>query len=315
MSKLSATSYSLANLNAGWVFTPAWSKLSRLGDLIATETNESNMASKGNATSPKELVVVLGWWNSNEMQLRHYTQLYSSLGYDTLTHISPTFQYPSWKSLIKRHVRLLQDFQEFPRQNVVVHALSNNGAFTAAVLHRLSMINKIDDWSGKAVKDLMGIIPKNLPDFPIARMVFDSSPAPLHAQMLTNATLEATERGLDHWSKDTLNSSWNTFLSSTRVVSILDGLLYPSMDMMIPEKALVIGSKSDLVVPWNEVQEWVTFARKRGAKIVEKEFEDSGHVSHLRRYPEEYRKAIQAFLASSQAQADPWKGSRVGQAA
>jgi len=319
MSKLKASPYSLAALNSGWVFTPAFSKLTRMGDLIATEPSSEavNGSAKVRALRRPSTVIILGWWNANAMQLRHYTQLYSDLGYDTLTHISPTFQYPSWKSLVRRHVGLLQSLQsyrqEMPESNVVIHALSNNGAFTAAVLHRLSIINQTTQWAGLASRDLMqGLIPKNLTEFPIERMVFDSCPAPLNAEMLTHATLEATERGLNHWSKDTLQASWNAFLSSSRVVSILDGLLYPSMDVLIPQRALVVGSIGDLVVPWQQVQEWTKQVRTRGAQIVEHEFEDSGHVGHLRKHPQQYKQVIAAFLHASETPRDVWKEGRVG---
>ena len=62
---------------------------------------------------------------------------------------------------------------------------------------------------------------------------------------------------------------------------------------------LYLASKADTCVDIRDIQEMVTHVRKENSvRIAVKVFEDSLHVSHFDKYPEEYADEVKRFVQS-----------------
>ena len=61
---------------------------------------------------------------------------------------------------------------------------------------------------------------------------------------------------------------------------------------------MFIHSERDPLIPWRFVSSVVAENRGRGRRVEEWRLQDTGHVDHFKRHPEEYRDRVAAFLAS-----------------
>ena len=61
---------------------------------------------------------------------------------------------------------------------------------------------------------------------------------------------------------------------------------------------LFIHSERDPLIPWRFVSSVVAENRRRGRRVEEWRLQDTGHVDHFKRHPEEYRERVAAFLDS-----------------
>ena len=61
---------------------------------------------------------------------------------------------------------------------------------------------------------------------------------------------------------------------------------------------LFIHSERDPLIPWRFVSSVVAENRGRGRRVEEWRLQDTGHVDHFKRHPEEYRERVAAFLDS-----------------
>ena len=61
---------------------------------------------------------------------------------------------------------------------------------------------------------------------------------------------------------------------------------------------LFIHSERDPLIPWRFVSSVVAENRGRGRRVEEWRLQDTGHVDHFKRHPEEYRERVATFLDS-----------------
>ena len=61
---------------------------------------------------------------------------------------------------------------------------------------------------------------------------------------------------------------------------------------------MFIHSERDPLIPWRFVSSVVAENRGRGRRVEEWRLQDTGHVDHFKRHPEEYRERVSTFLDS-----------------
>ncbi|OUM61243.1 hypothetical protein PIROE2DRAFT_12782 [Piromyces sp. E2] len=131
--------YNSRNLNRGFVFIEP--------EKAAQDTTTLCDCSKDR--SPRELMVLLGWWNCHPKHLKKYVKLYSSLGHPILAHISPTLLLVVPKILnIKNEHLMKQLFQLWREQRakgeeykIMFHTFSDNGSYVFAHFTYVLQVN------------------------------------------------------------------------------------------------------------------------------------------------------------------------------
>lgn len=341
-----ATEFTEANLHKGLVFTPAsasaalrvsdphhWPIDPKLVEELGFHPDSAPLLRR--PTRPT--VLLLGWWGSSPARLAHYRDLYVDLGYDTLVHNAPMRHafYP--RSTVRRNWDILATLEAYrklrgPDLHIVIHAMSNNGAYNAACLGALMRLSS-EPPKNPAPADKGFLYTGVATEIAVRRMlpeggkgvdyshlrqcvtgiILDSAPSlitpPVMAQaaaivMTGKANLSSSARayGLSGltW-KAILEKVFGFWMSRPTVVSGLDGLLFPSLDRipsLFPEaRYLLLYSAADALVPAESVEEFERHLNALGAPTRSVEFIGSGHVAHYRgKNKTRYTESVGTFL-------------------
>lgn len=63
---------------------------------------------------------------------------------------------------------------------------------------------------------------------------------------------------------------------------------------------LYLFSKADTMCPWNTILQFLEVQQKESRFVDHHLFEDSPHVLHLRKYPDQYKAKVSNFLSVAQ---------------
>ncbi|KAL6590837.1 hypothetical protein U3516DRAFT_919673 [Neocallimastix sp. 'constans'] len=133
------TKYSGRNLNRGFVYVSPEREAEKTTTICDCSTDKS----------PRELMVLLGWWNCHPKHLRKYIKLYSNLGYPVLAHISPTLLLVVPKILNIKNEHLMKQMFQFWKENlakgqefkIMFHTFSDNGSYIFAHFTYVLQVN------------------------------------------------------------------------------------------------------------------------------------------------------------------------------
>jgi hypothetical protein len=235
--------------------------------------------------------------------LKKYTTLYSSLGLDTLNFVAPPTPLfiPSQIPGILARLRLPP---EHASRQIVVHAMSNNGAYSLF----LALLN--------------GVIPKaatlgyafdSAPCVPVARTVAHGAAVGWNYPALARPVELLTGLGLC-FSRQHRQLKLDIVRGMRRMPCEYRGqkylFLYSPSDELVPSVQIerfatrikrlktqdALRSMGEQASSWNyaEVHERMRLA-EREVELVS--FESSGHCAHFRRSPVEYRDVVKKFVA------------------
>ena len=145
-------------------------------------------------------------------------------------------------------------------------------------------------------------------------MVLDSAPGP--ATLVLNNTTATLER-VDETLKRPGPGPWppsRTFLvgaycavnwargRSLREILSLGAAQLRQLDTRPEDRGewplMFVYSERDPLVPWRFVSSVAAETRRRGRRVEEWRLQDTGHVNHFKKHPEEYRDRVATFLAS-----------------
>ncbi|KAF8553929.1 hypothetical protein OG21DRAFT_1497407 [Imleria badia] len=180
------------------------------------------------------------------------------------------------------------------RPRILVHSLSNGGAFQVISLGRL----------------LSSKYPSMSPSNPlVSALILDSSPAIGDFRSIGMAFSIAIPNPLYrcfalvviyilHVLCLFLYALFGVEYRVTRYgKALLNPRLLPWMNSQTPR--LYVFSKKDKVVPWQAVQQHVETAKKSGLNVRCEVYEESAHVAHVRLDPERYWASIQDLWQSA----------------
>jgi len=133
------TKYNGKNLNKGFVYVKPSKEAEKTTTLCKCTEDKS----------PRELMVLLGWWNSHPKHLRKYIKLHSDSGHPVLAHISPTLLLIVPKILNIKNEHLMKLLFQFWRENrekgqeykIMFHTFSDNGAYIFAHFTYVLQVN------------------------------------------------------------------------------------------------------------------------------------------------------------------------------
>lgn len=133
------TKYTSRNLNRGFVYVKP-SKDAEDTNIVCDCSTEK---------SPKELMVLLGWWNSHPKHLKKYIKLYSDIGHPVLAYISPTLLLVVPKILNIKNEHLMKQMFQFWKNNrakgqeykIMFHTFSDNGSYVFAHFTYVLQVN------------------------------------------------------------------------------------------------------------------------------------------------------------------------------
>jgi len=131
--------YNGRNLNRGFVFVKPAKDAKETTTLCDCSTDRS----------PRELMVLLGWWNCHPKHLKKYVKLYSNLGHPVLAHISPTLLLVVPKILNIKNEHLMKQLFQLWRQRrskgeeykIMFHTFSDNGSYVFAHFTYVLQVN------------------------------------------------------------------------------------------------------------------------------------------------------------------------------
>ena len=252
-----------------------------------------------NVSSRSPTVVLFGYAGSPKKNLVKYEQLYSDLGYKSISTILPhsyTYEY-DLEGIRGCATKVLDTIDKNGVDDIVVHTFSNNGVMMYQHLYYLlEEQNRLNMFKG---------------------LIMDSGPGPMG------------------WRDNIFQKNYNdkqslTFLTIMLFIvnianrmSLRDNVAMTIKQMLnlrqnykhehIPfagtfvthhEKGdwpmLVLYSKQDAILPFNYLDRLLECKKSQNPdrKLLFNLFDGSGHVAHYKRFPNEYRSLVQNFLCS-----------------
>ncbi|CAN7999133.1 unnamed protein product, partial [Ixodes hexagonus] len=242
-------------------------------DLIRSSTGHSN----GGRSNP--LAILMAWMAAKDVHLQRYQKLYLDQGFDVLTVKTHLLQFALPKKDDQHVAEKVLDFLlENPSYtNLVVHAFSVGGYQMGEILVRL----------GKSGSRYTDLVPR------FKAQVYDS-------------LVEYTGAAVG-FSK--------VFAKDPRLQKVLEAvfrlqaaILYPVStihhkasseavhDSVLTCPALMFGSRGDNVSSLDDIADLANEWRRKGLDVSLCAFDDSKHVQHITKYPEQYTNEVVRLL-------------------
>ncbi|KAF2068746.1 hypothetical protein CYY_009927, partial [Polysphondylium violaceum] len=219
------------------------------------------------------LVVLFGWMGSGDKYLAKYSYEWNKRGFNTLAYCPTTFETFMVIGTPSKTLKMLDQISAYLEahpncKNIKFQAFSNGGGFFyASIMEHIHNNPKFENIRSK----LSGTVLDSLPTLSLTsfvRAVYTS--AGLIASIITFLTLPF---GLCLWMPMMLKYKTN--------------LAHPKNQF----PHLMFYSKTDTLVHHTQVENFLTVLKKSLKSehlLIEKCWEKSGHVLHLRTHPEEY---------------------------
>ncbi|KAJ3080325.1 Transmembrane protein 53 [Quaeritorhiza haematococci] len=270
-------------------------------------------------TKPLPVAFIFGWTDGKLQHVAKYASLYRSKGMDVVLFLSTNFDFPSywttwWKlrenggagvkaleqlgilahvgkdsSTTKDNTKDAKSSSAHRPQHrhVLVHVLSNGGLLA---LHALDTFLRTR-WHPLTLRT-SGII---LDSVPSAVLDFNKGIAALTTGIKNPLILFFAQRTLYLYFASL--HIWNSIILGKKDYGrILDAREHLKDPKMLQGPRLYLYSKGDRFIDWEYVARYAQEMRDVGFVVYERVWEDSPHVQHFLRYPEEYRKIVHEFL-------------------
>ena len=254
----------------------------------------------------KPVVILAGWLGCHPRNLRRYSKLYNSLGWDMIIQIAspksivttmsegPSYSQPSSSSEMQHlAINTLKELQALQPPYFIIHIFSNGGCFLweciryilyeQDTLQQLSSTHNSIDVSNLQQK-LIGVI-------------FDSAPGYYDGRIDDlQSALEYVSSDIERKDLLTMTKSLDQNVVHQRFTEFWNGLSNDSTN--IPQ--LYLYSQYDHLTSVKHIEMLIECRKDligMKGKIWKHPFLDSEHCCHLLKYPQEYSKSIKEFLA------------------
>lgn len=263
-------------------------------------------------TNPRAVVIMYGWVGAADKHVKIYANLYSEQScaviYGTASYRAGLLKIKSsLSSVVLESTKLASNLikesdgkgVESAKTPVVLHYFCNGGAFIAERFHL--MVKEARD--AKA-----GISMGNNEDllFTHERLsqrgfeVIDSAPASMEFSTGFRAIDAAITNIFPRFLAKFVFAFWFIVfypISILRGTNPVDVDFWNNMtELDLCSRQAFIYSKKDRISDYNKIDNLIAQRRKRGIEVVAQRFEESDHVMHLRKYPEQYKDVISKVL-------------------
>lgn len=247
--------------------------------------------------TPKAVVLIFGWLGAPLRHLNKYAQIYNSKGCSTVTGVADSLsimvtnkkQLRSYAQIAAQEVAILirETGSKLP---ILVHVFSNGGTI---LLEQLEVM--ICEGSDPNIV-LCGQCMK------LGGQVFDSSPCYMHLCSGLKAIRTASPNCCVTWlivSIFLTYATFNTLLTTLLRTSNRPNEFWTHLTKTdLATRQVYIYSPADELCDYIKLEELIQVRREMGVQVMVHRFLHSGHVQHLRMYPEDYMRLMDKILAS-----------------
>jgi len=273
------------------------------------KTNNNNMIVHTPAEKPTAVVVLLGWYGSKLRHVQKYSKLYEDQGCTTITaHLDPTTIMLKRDRKIGKFVDVLVPQianQLRPHEGIplILHAFSNGGSVVIQSLEQ-----RLESRTTKTGKTKKNDKTQD-EDWELVQSryrhgasIFDSAPAYISVKKILQATRAATSKPLV---PILFTSLCGVYMQMRNISAICKRKpLFPiefwNHWTDAPAHSAIqayVYSTADVVTDTEKLAELVELRRSKNNQNVKTlVFDDSEHVQHLRKHPEEYTSFVIGVL-------------------
>ncbi|XP_045159983.2 transmembrane protein 53-like [Mercenaria mercenaria] len=255
------------------------------------------LADEEDALSGKKepVVILLGWLGCTEKYLSKYGQIYDERGCITIRYTSPRdtafFKVEQLKDTACKLLDLLEDYS-ITENPILFHIFSNNGSFVYANI--VEVLTSGD---------------KRYQNLNVCGVVIDSAPG--KPRFKNAAVAYGTSLNVNPVLRYIMMFCLWLYLAFTGVISSLAVKFYPKIkeksnhflwDKMASDPTrwpmLFLYSVVDKIILAEDIEDMISRRRALGVHVSAMCWDDTDHVSHLRKHPEQYAEACGDFLIS-----------------
>lgn len=250
------------------------------------------------------IVMLLGWAGCQDRYLMKYSKIYEDRGLITVRYTAPVetlfWKRTAMKPIGEKILKLIHDMN-FDSHPLIFHIFSNGGAY---LYQHISLA-----------------IRKNKNPIQIRGMIFDSAPGERRMLGLFRAVtaIYGKERKKCNCLAAvfiTLTLSFMWFVEETYTafkslfVKTEPSQTNPFNDLknepnQFPQ--LFIYSKGDVVIPYEDIENFAKYREQRGVDVSKICFEDAEHVKIYTKYPQQYIHCVCSFI--NNCLTNPYKGT------
>ena len=235
-------------------------------------------------SSIKPVAVILGWNDSKMKHLKKYSKIFESRGWSTVC--LPTKSYDTFfrsgtkvKTISFYMIDLIKDLAK-KGNPVFLYSFSNGGCVVyfhiaeALTTHGHQYFNA----------------------FKVAGSIFDSCPVFPNLESIPQVQKSATD-GI----KNPVIKALTWYALGMAIPHVLKQPLIQrfSQDlgkMPLKNPELFLYSKTDIILPYEGIEKHIVDRKSQGVRIFSKCWEDSPHVAHYTKYPEQYTELLDKFI-------------------
>ncbi|KAJ3433021.1 hypothetical protein M0812_21970 [Anaeramoeba flamelloides] len=267
------------------------------------------------------VVFVLNWLGSQKKHVQKYVDLYRMLGFPAYSEISPrrafVFEDFFGKPVVNRIIKDIRSKRILHKtDDVIFHCMSGNGFHSLSKIiqyeqHKLRELEELYLWKGVTTPsvqydtDLESLLFNH-----IRGIVFDSAPTPptpdvfargfSQSFLKSNCLLRKSSRFI---AKIALkHCPWVLRNNARRIANVMRG------EHFIRCRQLYLYSRNDKLVNVPFLESFIDSQEKLEIEVHRKVWDDSEHVLHYRKHPDEYKEEIKNFLSACfQTEPIKWK--------
>lgn len=259
---------------------------------------------KGNIPT-RAVVILYGWLGSIPRHVQKYAQIYLNEGcsvvYGTAHSMDIMFRIESRLSgfaleSVRKAATIIREQEALGHGKIPVglHYFSNGGAFVAETLTRAIMIQRQhqESQTSSDAADLILVADR------LRFEVCDSAPAYLHSE----SGLLAIDRGVSNpLIKAVFKAVFRLALLATSLKTRPDKEIFweNAINSDLCKNQAFIYSVKDALTDHKMIDDLIIKRKERGIHILVCKFEDSDHVQHLLKHPNEYKKTVMNMLEKS----------------
>jgi len=240
----------------------------------------------------KAAIILFGWPGASDSQMAKYQEMYTNEGYSVIQYTAPwTYSFFNGEKIQKSSkdfVIFLENIEGIEDKLIFFHVFSNLGCSMYHQVIRQQFLKNIN---------FQGVIFDSCPGRLSVKSFFNTMGFVIGGNVLRRKTIPIFYFRYFLWKKllrITVESKDKEPLFWWDDYNYLEND-ENSTKLLIPQ--LYIYSKVDVCVDSEEIKE---FASKQslisGLEVIENEFEESNHVSHLDKYPKKYEDICLKFL-------------------
>lgn len=244
------------------------------------------------------LVVILGWSNSNLRQLQKYSEIYEEIGCTVVSASMQMYRFSMfYDSLFAKDTKSLIDAVTTQRQinaerKVIFKLFSTPGP---------AMYINIMNYYYPYIEQHFGTVPsyqmsseESKPN--ICGVIFDSATVGSGtAQQFANGMKGNSTGVLTNKAFDILGKMVYAYAVRNSKMHNYGPEFIRNIPILLPQ--LFFSSKTDKIASLESIQNFVEHQKELGVPLLKsKIWEDSEHVLHYRKYPDEYKRLAHSFV-------------------